>query len=95
MDKSITIQEKKDSKQRRPSAQKRDIQNQKRRLHNRVFKSRVKTAVRSFEKNTAEKKDAEAKASLNVVYSLIDKGVKMGILKLNKASRLKSKYSGR
>ncbi len=86
---------KKDAKTKRPSAKKRDIQNEKRRQHNRAFKSRVKTAVRSFEKTAAEKNAEETKTHLNIVYSLIDKGVKMGIFKLNQASRLKSKFAGR
>lgn len=88
-------EEKKDSKLKRPTAKKRDMQNAKRRLHNRSFKSRVKTAVRSFEKEVAEKNEPKAKALLSSVFSLIDKGVKMGIYKLNKASRLKSKFTGR
>ncbi len=88
-------EEKKESKPKRPTAKKRDIQNEKRRMHNRSFKSRMKTAVRSFEKNVIEKNESEAKAQLNSVYSLLDKGVKTGIYKLNKVSRLKHKYSGR
>ena len=88
-------EEKKVSKTRRPTAKKRDLQNAKRRLHNRSFKSKVKTAVRSFEKEVAEKNETEAKARLHSINSLLDKGVKMGIFKLNKASRLKSKFSSR
>jgi len=88
-------EEKKAKKQKRPTAKKRDIQNAKRRMHNRSFKSSFKTAVRNLEKQVAEKNEVEAKAQLNTVYSLLDKGVKMGIYKLNKVSRLKSKLSGR
>lgn len=87
--------EEKKGKPRRPTAQKRDIQNAKKRLHNRAFKSRVKTAVRAFEKEVEEKNEAEAKTRLCTLYSLLDKGVKMGIYKLNKASRLKGKFSAR
>lgn len=88
-------EEKKDVKPRRPTAKKRDIQSAKRNMQNRVFKSRVKTAVRSLEKDIADKKATESKARLNSIFSLIDKGVKLGIYKLNKASRLKSKFSGK
>ncbi|NGX47730.1 MAG: 30S ribosomal protein S20 [Chlamydiae bacterium] len=88
-------EEKKDSKTKCPTAKKRDIQNAKRRLHNRSFKSRMKTAVRSFENEVTQKNETEAKACLNTVFSLLDKGVKMGIYKLNKVSRLKSSFSGR
>lgn len=87
--------EEKKAKTKRPTAKKRDIQNEKRRLQNRVFKSRVKTAVRSFEKEVTEKNESEVKARLNAIYSLLDKGVKRGIYKLNKVSRLKGKFSGK
>ena len=88
-------EEKKDSKTKRPTALKRDIQNVKRRVENRSFKSKVKTAVRSIEKQIAEKNVSGSKEELNTVYSLIDKGVKKGIFKLNKASRLKAKFANR
>ena len=88
-------EEKKDSKTKRPTAKKRDIQNAKRRLQNRTFKSRIKTAVRSFENEVTKKNETEAKARLDTVFSLLDKGVKRGIYKLNKVSRLKSSFSSR
>ncbi|NGX60086.1 MAG: 30S ribosomal protein S20 [Chlamydiae bacterium] len=86
-------EEKKDSKTKRPTAKKRDIQNAKRKLQNRSFKSRVKTVVRSFENEVKQKNETEAKTRLNSIFSLLDKGVKRGIYKLNKVGRLKSKYS--
>lgn len=88
-------EEKKETKQKRPTAKKRDLQNAKRRLQNRMFKSRVKTAIHSFEKEVSQKKQVEAQARLNAVFSLLDKAVKMGIFKLNKASRLKSRFSSK
>jgi len=88
-------EEKKDSKQKRPTAEKRDIQNEKRRMRNRSFKSRVNTAVRSFEKEVEAKNEDLAKTLLNMIYSLLDKGVKHGIYKINKASRLKANFSKR
>ena len=87
--------EKKASKTKRPTAKKRDLQNEKRRMQNRSFKSKVKTAIRSFEQDLTEKNEESAKARLNVIYSLLDRGVKLGIYKLNKASRTKSRFSGR
>ena len=80
--------EEKKGKPRRPTAKKRDIQNEKKRLRNRIFKSRVKTAARIFETESSE-------GNLKSLYSLLDKGVKRGIYKLNKASRLKSKLSAK
>lgn len=88
-------EEKKGSKAKRPTAKKRDIQNAKRRLHNRAFKSKLKTAIRAFEKDKSESNETNAKARLNTIYSLLDKGVKLGIYKLNKVSRSKSKLSQR
>lgn len=81
-------EEKKAAKTKRPTAKKRDIQNAKRRLINRSFKSRVKTAVKTFENEKNE-------TNLNLLYALLDKGVKRGIYKLNKASRLKSRFSAK
>lgn len=82
-------------KVKRPTALKRDIQNEKRRLRNKSFKSQVRTAVRSFE-DVVAKGEAEAiKLKLDAVYSLMDKGVKKGVFKLNKASRTKSRLAAR
>ena len=85
--------EEKKAKTKCPTAQKRDIQNEKRKLHNRSFKSKVKTAIRSLESEVKQKNETEAKTRLSGVFSLLDKGVKMGIYKLNKVARLKSKFS--
>ena len=52
-------QEKKEVKEKRPTALKRDMQNEKRRLANRSFKAEVNTAVRAF-KESLSKKDAIA-----------------------------------
>ena len=48
-------------KERRPMAEKRMLQNEKKRLVNKAFKSRVRTAVREFEKTLNEKKKKNAK----------------------------------
>lgn len=82
-------------KEKRPTALKRDDQSEKRRLRNRAFKSQVRTAIREFETNL-EKGEADAtKASLSTVYSLMDKGVKRGVYKINKASRTKARLTAR
>ncbi len=90
----IMAEEKKVAKVRRPSALKRDLQHEKRRLANRSFKSRIKTAVRTFVEVAAQKTD-QAQVELNSLNSLIDKAVKSGIFKVNKATRLKSKYAAK
>lgn len=82
-------------KARQPSALKRDKQAEKGRLRNKAFKSGVRTAIRQFDE-VIPKGDAHLiKEKLNEVYSLMDKGVKKGIYKLNKASRTKSRLAAR
>lgn len=81
----------KKAKVKKPSALKRDQQSEKRNMRNRTFKSTVATALRSF-KGSLDKKDAAGmKEALKLVNSLMDKGVKKHVFKLNKASRVKSR----
>lgn len=82
----------KEKKAKRPTALKRDEQNLKRNAHNRSYKAKVSTAIRSFE-DAMSKKDAAAKGKLSDIFSLVDKGVKTGIFKQNKAGRVKSRLS--
>jgi small subunit ribosomal protein S20 len=88
-------QEKKAEKKKRPTALKRDLQSEKRRLHNREQRARVNTAVRTLERAIATGDAASLKEKLSTVYSLMDKSVKTGLFKANKASRLKSRLSAR
>jgi small subunit ribosomal protein S20 len=84
---------KKEKKVKRPTAQKRDDQNEKRRQINRSFKSKVRSALRILEEGLA-KKDAEAtKKNLSEIYSLMDKGVKKGIYTPNTANRTKARIA--
>jgi small subunit ribosomal protein S20 len=87
--------EQKQPKEKRPQANKRDLQSEKRRLRNRVYKSSVKTAVRQFETLLSNGDASSCKESLNQVYSLMDKGVQKGVFKLNKASRTKARLTAR
>lgn len=88
-------EEAKKKKEKVPTAIKRDLQNVKKRFQNRVFKSQVRTAIRGFE-DAISKKDANSiKENLDAVYSLMDKGVKNGNFKINKASRTKSRLAAR
>jgi small subunit ribosomal protein S20 len=80
---------------KRPTALKRDIQHNKRRLINKAFKNSVRTALRRFEDVLASKNNEDIKTELNNVYSLMDKGVKRGVFKINKASRTKSRFTAR
>jgi small subunit ribosomal protein S20 len=87
---------KKGEKTKRPSAQKRNLQSEKRRLSNRSFRSSVNTAIRSLEGALAQKEEVEKiKLRLNEIYSIVDKGVKRGVFKSQKAARTKSRLSAR
>ncbi len=88
-------EKKEKGKTKKPTALKRDEQSIARNLRNRSFKSKVSTAVRSFEDVISKKDSSSIKAKLDAVYSLMDKGVKKGIYKLNKANRVKSRLSAR
>lgn len=78
---------------KRPSAQKRDLQNEKRRLRNRSYRASVLTSLRSLESALANKEPAQDK--LSALYSLMDKGVKKGVFKPQKAARTKSRLAAR
>lgn len=84
---------KEEKKGKRPTPLKRDLQSTKRRLHNRAFKASIKTAIRSFESHLNNNDLEGAKIRLNEVNSLLDKGVKTHVYKLNKASRLKAQLA--
>lgn len=88
-------QEEKVKKVKRPTAQKRDLQNEKRRLNNKTYKSRVRTAVRAFQDSVTKGDQTVTTEKLNEAYSLLDKCAKKGIYKLNKVSRTKSRLAAR
>lgn len=82
-------------KERRPKALKRDMQNKRLRQHNRSFRSSVRTAIRQFEELLTKGEEAAIKTSLSAVYSLMDKGVKTKVFKLNTASRTKARLAAK
>jgi small subunit ribosomal protein S20 len=87
---------KKEGIQRRPSALKRDLQSKRGAQRNRSYRAKVSTAIRNFEQSLTQKEPAESlKSKLNLIFSLMDKGVKKGIYKTNKASRTKSRLAAR
>jgi small subunit ribosomal protein S20 len=85
----------KKAKVKRPTPLKRDEQNAKRRTRNRTFKASMRTTIRKFEEAVEKGDAAVSKKELNEVYSIVDKGVKYGIIKKNKASRTKSRMTAR
>jgi len=83
------------TKIKRPTALKRDLQNEKRRLRHKAFKSKVRTACRLLQEALDSKNQENARLSLNQVYSLMDKGIKHGVFKTNKVNRIKSRYANK
>ena len=85
-----------EGKSRQPSALKRDLQSKKRRSRNRSYRASVLTSIRAFEGSLNQKEPAETiKTKLNAIYSLMDKGVKRGVYKSQKAARTKSRLAAR
>lgn len=80
---------------RRPKAIKRDIQNTKSRLRNRIVRSQVRTAIRHFEESLTKKDSSVIRQALDEAYSSLDKAVKKGVFTLNKGSRTKSRLAAR
>lgn len=87
------VSKEKKAKVKQPSALKRDIQHAKRRVRNRTFKATMRTTIRKFEESLQQGDADLSKKSLNEVYSIVDKGVKYGAIKLNKASRTKARLT--
>ncbi len=81
------------NKKKCPTALKRIKQSKAKNQRNSSFKSRVRTAIRSFETALSAKDKDQMQTALKSVYSLMDKGVKQGIYKENKAARTKSRIA--
>jgi small subunit ribosomal protein S20 len=94
---NIMAEEKKEAKKKGKisSAKKRDKQNGKRRIENRGFKARVRTAIRSYEEALTGSNKELMQKQFDTVCSLVDKGVKTGRYTINKAARTKSRLSSR
>lgn len=73
------------------SAKKALRQSKKRRVRNLKRLSAYRNAVKNFKKLLVAGQKDEAKKYLPKVYKALDKAKKTGVIKANKASRLKSK----
>ena len=73
------------------SAEKSDRQGEKRRLRNKMIKSRAKTLVKDFVELVEEKKKDDARTKLAEVSSFLDKAVSKGVYHTNTAARKKSR----
>lgn len=87
--------DKKGAKEKVPTALKRQKQSEQSRIRNRMFKAKVRTAVRTYEESLSQNNKDESTKNLNALYSLFDKGVKKGIFKKNKADRSKSRFAAK
>ena len=75
------------------SAKKALRQSIKRRTGNLLRKKNLSNTIRKYKKLVEEKNMEEAKKMLPLVFKTIDKTAKVGFIKDNKASRLKSRLS--
>ena len=75
------------------SAKKALRQSRQRRKRNLTRMKRLKSVIKDFKKSLQEKNIEEAKKKLSLVYKVLDKSVKVNLIKKNKASRLKSRLS--
>ncbi len=74
------------------SARKRIRVSEKRRLHNAMIKSRMRTSIRRFNE-AVETNDTEIiLASLNNAFSVIDKAATKGVIHKNNAARKKHSF---
>lgn len=73
------------------SAEKRERQNAKRRMHNRQAKSTVRTAIKKFDVAVAAKDKAAAQEAMALSFKLLDTAAGNGVLHRNTASRKKSR----
>ena len=77
------------------SAERRVRANEKKRLHNRSIKSRLRKLERGFETTLGTGNKEEAAAALRTVHSALDKAVKNGTLQRATVNRRKSRLANR
>lgn len=75
------------------SAIKRAKQDERRRLRNRSAMSEMRTAIKKFRQLAIEKKAEDARTALPMVYALIDRTRKKGVIHANTAARYKSRLA--
>ena len=73
------------------SAEKRERQNAKRRMHNRQAKSTVRTAIKKVDAAVAAKDKAAAQEAMALSFKLRDTAAGNGVLHRNTASRKKAR----
>ena len=73
------------------SAEKRERQNVKRRMHNRMIKSSVRTQIKKFDAAVVAGDKEAAKDAMALSFKLLDSAASKGVLHRNTASRKKSR----
>lgn len=73
------------------SAEKRERQNVKRRMHNRMIKSSIRTQIKKFDAAVQAKDKDAAKTAMDLSFKLLDSAASKGVLHKNTASRKKSR----
>ena len=73
------------------SAEKRERQNVKRRMHNRMIKSSVRTQIKKFDAAVVAGDKEAAKDAMALSFKLLDSAASKGVLHKNTASRKKSR----
>jgi len=68
-------------------------QNERRRLRNRMFRSRARTAVKKARRLIQEGQVEEAREAVRVAYSALDKAAEKGIIHKNNAARRKARLT--
>jgi small subunit ribosomal protein S20 len=86
---------KEEKKVKKATALKRQEQSEKKRVQNKAFRSKVRTAFKGFLTSLSQKDTKKQIDAFSEIASLLDKGVNKGIFKKNKASRLKARMSVR
>lgn len=89
-------QEKEASKKvKRPSAKKRQLQNEKARVRNKASRSCIRSKMRDFRQEVDTLAQVKKAETFSEICSLLDKAAKKGLFTLNKTSRLKSRLAAR
>lgn len=81
--------EDKAKKKKKPTALKRNIQDEKKYARNRSWKRRIHTARVQFKELSSQD---EKSSKLNQLFSLLDKAAKNKVMKKGTVARLKSRY---
>ena len=72
------------------SAEKRERQNANRRMHNRMVKSAVRTAIKKFDAAVVEGNRDAAESAYKVAVKTVDKAADKGLIHKNNAAHKKS-----